>query len=88
MFIEKANRVGDVPISKAFFIPNTLSGITPNIPKSQPKEKKKKKAKEKEDVIDLGRLDLSLSVQSKELTPPSSFIISPLFSFLIALATV
>ena len=67
MFIEKASRVGDVPISKAFFIPNTLIGITPNIPKSQPKEKKK--AKEKEDVIDLGRLDRVFMIP--EAQPPN-----------------
>ena len=69
MFIEKASRVGDVPISKAFFIPNTLIGITPNIPKSQPKEKKKKKAKEKEVVIDLGRLDRVFMIP--EAQPPN-----------------
>ena len=67
MFIEKASRVGDVPISKAFFIPNTLIGITLNIPKSQPKEKKK--AKEKEDVIDLGRLDRVFMIP--EAQPPN-----------------
>ena len=72
MFIEKASRVGDVPICKAFLIPNTLIGITPKIPKSQPKGKKKKKeAKEKEDVIDLGRLDRVFIIP--EAQPPNSW---------------
>ena len=51
------SRVGDIPICKAFLIPNTPIGITPNISKSQPKEKKKKKEAKEKDVIDLGRLD-------------------------------
>ena len=67
---ELQSRVGDIPICKAFLMPNTSIGITPNIPKSQPKEKKKKKAKEK-DVIDLGRLDRIFMIP--EAQPPNSW---------------
>lgn len=67
------SRVGDIPICKAFLMPNTPIGITPNIPKSQPKEKNKK-AKEK-DVIDLGRLDRVFMIP--EAQPPNSWKWSP-----------